>query len=220
MTDDQVIAFAHESDECLNKKEQAAAIKPIRNVPKTLHGQLAALLREHYALALAANKKCRAQHGNGFPLSTWMKGTSPSCKSKIESVVSGYARYPYQTNKASTQVLTDRISAKYKTTLFQQGLIGECVGRKYRGQYPDGIYKQRLIGIAGVQPTAYDEHGYAFFASQDALDFALKKHSLSMREIPLRALLDGRVTMIFLLIQLNTVLKTVPRNNLERTICK
>lgn len=184
------------------EKERVAASRLRKKIPVTLEGQLAVLIREHFANALPANKNNRI-NGRGLPLSAWMLGAPPG--SKIMGVLGNRSRYPYTTYKASSEVLADRIAKRYGITLVQKSLLYEHVNRKYRGQaerWKLGV----LIGTESTGPI-YGESDFLYSHCISRVRWACDRYGLDARDIPLRAILDERITNILLLIQLNELLR-------------
>lgn len=184
------------------EKERIAAGLALKKIPATLEGQLAVILREHFANELPDNKNRR--RGANYPLSAWMLGAPQNYESKILAVCANAARYPYYTNKASSDVLVDRIASRYELTFVQKSLLARYVSLRYRGK-ADRYGMMQYIGTDATGPIFL---GQGFTRSIQLIRWACKKFKLNPDYMPLSAIIDKRVTNILLLIQLNELIQS------------
>lgn len=188
--------------------EVIKANQPIGRIPVTLDGQLAVVLRMHFANEIPANKKRERRNGDFMPLSSWMRGAKHGATSKIKSVTDGTARYPYRTNKASSEVLMDRIAKRHQITMVQTSLLAGYINRRYPGQ----------IDLSGMSVAIgmFGESRWGEAPSRSAInsiEFACQKIKKPIHLIPLRAILDPNITNILLLMQLNEVIHCAKKHN-------
>lgn len=177
-------------------------------LPSKLEDQLLKIVKQGFKDELKFNTKIHHRNGLGAPLSAWMLGASKFYKSKIIAVTTpDGARYPYTSIGHGAKVLSNRIANRYKVTWIQHSLIERYVLSRYRGQisvdsqFRKGEYSELL------NPKNTSEK------TQFALDFACEKINQHIHDLPLRVLIDQRVTNILLLIELNEQTKQLKRSS-------
>ena len=176
----------------------------MKKLPPTLEGQLLQIVKQGFLSALPRSKTRGKRNGNDMPLTAWMRGAFDSHQSKILAVDAGQMKYPYHNIGGGARHLATRIANRYQVTWIQHYHIEEHVLRFYRGHESDFTYKQSFYS-ADLQPKSTSEKTrYALFRVCDKL----KK---TTRELPLRVLIDPRVTNLLLLIELNERAK--PKRN-------
>jgi hypothetical protein len=152
--------------------------------------QIIQLIKEHQKVALPANRRRGNRNGANAPLSAWMLGAHRASKSKIESVCSGTAAYPSRTWGASSSVLTDRISTRRQLTPAQYVALEQYVFTRYRGTYRTTFYTPPSVIHIGKGRYTIDQCDW------------FRDLTLQLGEVPLRAILDDRLTELILLREL------------------
>lgn len=193
-------------------KELAKAEAALSKPGASIESQLTALLRFHIANELPFNVNRAKRAGARRPLTAFMAGASPKAPSKIFAVCEGVALYPYTSHGASSEILSDRIAARYGLTWVQLYLLREHVLGRYRGVISDHR-QMRIARCVGV--FAKHSSGTVLATGDstciDMLRRACEKLGTWDGAVPLAFILDPRVTNLLLLIQLNAAL-TMKRN--------
>ena len=174
-----------------------------KRLPVSLQEQLFGIFRDHISDALPPRKtRSKRVNGQGVPLMAWMAGASKGASSRICSVTNGSARFPYTHWGYGTSDLAERIGRRYGVTWVQQALITERVFMHYRGRANE--FRRHLMGTVLDEKPLYE---MTTWCSLSAIREACAKLKITPGQLPLRALIDGRVTNIILLMQLNETLK-------------
>lgn len=164
---------------------------------KSLDEQLVGIIRDGIKAAI----KDRKGHSgvNGIPLVAWMRGAAEGSESKILSIANG-VHLPYRHVGWATSDLARRIGRRYSVTLVQQHLIECYLFRRYRGKPPiAGGIRMGLVIDPG-QLCDMDT------TTLGAIINACEKLKVSTSSLPLRVLIDRRLTDTLLLMQLNEAL--------------
>lgn len=170
--------------------------------PKTAAAFLSEVIGEHIHGALPGSHRRHMRNGARLPLSAWMSGAPRNCHSKIFAVKNDEARYPYASAGEGANALARRISERYDVTLLQHSLIKYHVISRYRGREPD-CPCTRLGTVNGPIELSFER---GLLAVQ-ALALVCKDHRISVIDLPLRALIDKRVTDLLLLLQLKETIE-------------
>lgn len=171
--------------------------------------QLEDFIREHFELELKTNRRRILRNGDNVPLSAWMAGAQKTAKSKIDAVKNEQSRYPYRLPGDGARVLAWAIAHRYDVTKVQLSLIEQYVLQRYRGRYDDYPNEAGLVN----QPDGIDAG--KTLSPMQALEAICKALGRSTQELPLRALIDPKVTNALLLLQLK---ETIERNT--HRVCK
>lgn len=184
----------------------------MKTLPAALDKQLLEIVRQGFKDALPSAKNRWRRNGNGLPLTSWMKGAPAKCESKIIAVDECKARYPYTQTGAGAKVVAERIAKRFKTTWIQHSLIEDHVLKFYRGAN-SSFYSYR-------QSEYIDEFGpdNTSHVTSDAFWMVCGKLRKQPHDLPLRVLIDARVTNLLLLMELTERTKRARKaNNNGRT---
>lgn len=164
---------------------------------KSLDEQLVGIIRD----GMKASLKDRRGHTgvDGIPLVAWMRGAPLGSESKILTIING-VHLPYKHVGWATSDLAQRIASRYSVTWVQQSLIERYLFRRYRGRarWP----ARHCMGLVTDRGQLWDMDT----AAEGAIGDACGKLKVSISGLPLRVLIDRRLTDTLLLMQLNEAL--------------
>ena len=168
-------------------------------LPSKLETQLFQIVKQGFKDEIPRSKKGHwEKNGLGIPLSARMMVLDECCESKIialrnsRSLKHGYANFG-----DAASALAERIARRYKVTWMQHARIERLVFQKYRGK--ERPYRDYREG----EYTDFINYENTSFEVGRALTDACEKAKKSINNLPLRVLIDPRVTNILLLMYLN-----------------
>lgn len=164
---------------------------------KSLDEQLVGIIRD----GMKASLKDRRGHTgvDGIPLVAWMRGAPLGSESKILTIING-VHLPYKHVGWATSDLAQRIARRYSVTWVQKDLIERYLFLRYRGKPPS--FCELWAGLVTDAEPLWDVKT----TTVDAIAAACGKLKVTISSLPLRVLIDRRLTDTLLLMQLNEAL--------------
>lgn len=171
--------------------------------PETTAVQLQKILKEHIRCALKHNTNRGCRNGNRLPLSSWMKGAPAHSPSKIKAVSDGEARYPYRQIGHGALNLAAAIARRYDVTWVQRELIEIHVFARYRGNCPARLHPPAEM----ANDSTSDAYFHKSRLGRNVIDQICSNLKTTRSQLPLRALIDQRVTNMLLLLELKEAIE-------------